>query len=43
MNDFYANEYNIEATGKEDDANANQLHDTVGADDKENVLQSKPF
>jgi len=37
MNDFYANQYDILATGKDDDcANANQLYDSVGTDDKEN-------
>jgi len=45
MNDFYANQYNIQATEKDDDANANHLYDrpTAGADDKENDLQSKLF
>jgi len=40
---FYANQYLIQATGKDDDANANHLCDTAGADDKENDLRSKPF
>jgi len=40
---FYVNQYNIEATEKDGDANANKLYDTAGADDKENDLQSKRF
>jgi len=40
---FYANQYNIQATEKDDHESANHLHDTAGADDKENDLQSKPF
>jgi len=43
LNNFYANQYNIQATEKDDDANANHLHNTAGADDKEDDLQSKPF
>jgi len=30
INDFYANQYNIQATEKDDDASANHLYDTAG-------------
>jgi len=33
----------ISITVKDDDANANQLYDTTGTDDKENDSQNKPF
>jgi len=28
MNDIYANQHDIQATGTDDDANANQMYDT---------------
>jgi len=37
---FYANQYIIQATEKDDHANANKLYNTVAADDKENGLQT---
>jgi len=40
---FNANQYNIQATEKDDHANANHLYHTAGADYKESDLQSKPF
>jgi len=43
MNNFNANQCNIEAAEMDDDAYTNQLYDTARADDKENDLQSKPF
>jgi len=41
MNNFYANQYNIQATEKNDHTNANHLYNVAGADDKENDLWSK--
>jgi len=43
MNDFYADQYNIQATWRDDHANANHLCDTAGPDDEGNDLQNKPF
>ena len=35
----YANQYNIQAAGKDDHVNANQLNDMVGAGGKRNDLE----
>ena len=42
MNYFYANQYNIQATGRNDQVNTNHLCDMVGGNEG-NVLQSKSF
>jgi len=40
---FYANQYNNQATEKDDHADADHLYDTVEADGKGNDFQSKPL
>jgi len=42
VNDFYANQYNMQAAGKNDHTNANHLCDTAGADDEGNGSQNSP-
>jgi len=39
----YANQYNVQAAGKNHHVNTNQLYDMAGAGDVENDLERKPF
>jgi len=43
MNDLHANQYNIQAAGRNDHANANHLCNKAEADDEGSGLQNTPF
>ena len=43
MNYFYANQYNNQATEKDDNADTDHLYDTAEADGISNDLQSEPL